>query len=125
MRTFYFREVVLLTGEKAYLWFQSDVFIFGQEALIRVHVVPRFINQPINFYTSCYMSCYLVFNHSSKSSKDVRRIFVGTMYAIRCVHGNRAIESRSFPRSTWFIFMLRIRDDCTFTIPRERQSKRG
>jgi len=47
---------------------------------------PRSTHQSIDFYTSCYMSCYVVFNHSSKTSKDVRCIFVGpnpNPYAIR------------------------------------------
>ena len=91
------------------------------KALIRIRVVPRFTNQSIGLYALCYMSCYIVFNHFIKMKGCTMCFCRNCEYAIRFVHGNWcAIESRSFPRSTWVHTHVRVRDDCMFTIPRER-----
>ena len=73
-------------------------------SLIRVCVIPRFTNQSIDLYHLSYYLHLIIL--PSKTSKDVPSVRCNLCrycdYAIRFVYGtNRAIQSRSFPSSTW------------------------
>lgn len=99
------------------------------QALIRVHEIPRLTNQSIDHYASCFISCYIIFNHTSKISKDVPkfvliRIFAGTTImwkkiTVLIVRSNQDL----FPQVLGCIFMSRVQDDCALPSPRERQFK--
>jgi len=73
------------------------------KALIRVHVIPRFTNQSIDppLYIILYVVLYCIQSFFQNIKGCTIYFCRYYEYVIRIVHGNRAIESRSFPRSTW------------------------